>query len=69
MNQSIIDYFFNLLIHYKKDQLKVNQPYRIFNTWLGDPIRILYLEAIQETIKKENLIQLNQQVGKWKINK
>jgi 4-aminobutyrate aminotransferase/(S)-3-amino-2-methylpropionate transaminase len=49
--------------YYYKDYLKIDAPYRIFNTWLGDPIRILYLEAIIETIKKDNLVQLNHSVG------
>jgi len=51
--------------YYYKNELKVDQPYRIFNTWLGDPIRIIYLEAILETIKRDNLIELNHQIGTY----
>lgn len=54
--------------YYYKDSLRVDAPYRIYNTWLGDPIRILYLEAIVETIKKDNLIELNRSVGEYMLN-
>lgn len=50
--------------YFYKDSLRVDAPYRIYNTWLGDPIRILYLEAIIETMRKDNLIELNRSVGK-----
>jgi 4-aminobutyrate aminotransferase/(S)-3-amino-2-methylpropionate transaminase len=50
--------------YYYKDSLKVDAPYRIYNTWLGDPVRILYLEAVIETIRNDKLLELNQQVGK-----
>lgn len=54
--------------YFYKDSLRVDAPYRIYNTWLGDPIRILYLEAIVETIKKDNLIELNRSVGEYMLN-
>lgn len=45
-------------------QEKLNTtPYRIFNTWLGDPTKILFLEAVLETIQRDKLIDLNQKVG------
>ena len=51
-----------------QDSLRVDAPYRIFNTWLGDPVRILYLEAIIETMKRDNLIELNQIVGSYLLD-
>lgn len=54
--------------YYYKDSLRVDAPYRIFNTWLGDPVRILYLEAIIEIIKRDNLIELNQTVGRYLLD-
>lgn len=51
--------------YFYKDELRVDAPYRIYNTWLGDPIRILYLEAIVETIRKDKLIELNHNVGEY----
>lgn len=54
--------------YFYKDQLRVDAAYRIYNTWLGDPVRILYLEAILETIRKENLIEMNKAVGEYMLN-
>ena len=34
------------------------------NTWLGDPARILFLEAALETVRKDNLLALNIVTGK-----
>lgn len=39
-------------------------PYRIFNTWLGDPTRVLFLEATLETIKRDKLVELNKETGR-----
>ena len=38
-------------------------PYRIFNTWLGDPTRVLFLEATLNVIRRDNLIELNRKTG------
>jgi 4-aminobutyrate aminotransferase/(S)-3-amino-2-methylpropionate transaminase len=47
-------------------QEKLNTtPYRIFNTWLGDPSKLLFLEAILVTIQRDKLIELNQAVGAY----
>jgi len=54
--------------YFYKDSLRVDAAYRIYNTWLGDPIRILYLEAIIETMRKDNLIELNRVVGEHMLN-
>ena len=48
---------------YFKEELNT-VPYRIFNTWLGDPARILFLEAILETIRRDKLIELNRLTGR-----
>lgn len=32
------------------------QPYRVFNAWMGDPIQILLLEAVLQTIEAEDLL-------------
>ena len=38
------------------------------NTWLGDPARIMFLEAALETVKRDNLMELNQITGKHLLN-
>ncbi|XP_066916316.1 4-aminobutyrate aminotransferase, mitochondrial-like [Clytia hemisphaerica] len=50
--------------YYKKDYL-VKQPYRIFNTFMGDPARNAMLKAIIETIEEENLMQKVTNTGKY----
>lgn len=49
---------------YYKNELSTH-PYRIFNTWIGDPIRVLFLEATLETIRRDKLVELNKQTGKF----
>jgi 4-aminobutyrate aminotransferase/(S)-3-amino-2-methylpropionate transaminase len=51
--------------YFFRDDL-VTHPYRIFNTWLGDPIRLLFLDAVIKTIKRDNLTELNEHTG-WLI--
>ena len=51
--------------YYFRKDLNPQQPFRILNTWLGDPIRILFLEATLEAIKRDNLIRLNKETGKF----
>ena len=48
--------------YYMKEQY-LTEPYRVFNTWLGDPIRVLYLEAILNVVRRENLIEHNRVTG------
>lgn len=47
---------------YFRDDLNTH-PYRIFNTWLGDPIRLVFLEAVINAIKRDNLVELNKNTG------
>ncbi len=53
--------------YYFREELNT-VPYRIFNTWLGDPARILFLEAILKAIRRDNLIELNQQTGAYMLD-
>ena len=50
-------------IYYKKD-LRPKQPFRIFNTWCGDPGKVILLDAVLKTIQKDNLLQLTTEAGK-----
>ena len=40
------------------------QGFRIFNTWMGDPSKVLLLEETIKVIKSQNLIQNVRDVGK-----
>lgn len=51
--------------YFYKDALRPDQPYRIMNTWLGDPLRIVLLKGILDAIRTNNLIELNNMTGKY----
>lgn len=37
---------------------------RIQNTWLGDPARLAMLEAVINTIERDNLLERTREAGK-----
>ncbi|KZC09694.1 PREDICTED: 4-aminobutyrate aminotransferase, mitochondrial-like [Dufourea novaeangliae] len=41
---------------YHSSEYMPTLPYRIFNTWMGDPSKILILEAVLQTIETEDLL-------------
>ncbi len=43
--------------YYYKPHMRPRETYRIFNTWLGDPAKLLQLEAVTKTIKEEKLLE------------
>lgn len=45
------------------------QSFRVFNTWMGDPSKIILLEAVLETIRKENLLHRVTTVGDYILKK
>ena len=49
---------------YNKPELSPKQAYRVFNTWVGDPGKVVLLEAVLKTIKKDNLLQNTKEAGK-----
>ncbi|XP_053987505.1 4-aminobutyrate aminotransferase, mitochondrial [Hylaeus volcanicus] len=53
--------------YYHVEPLKPKQSYRVFNTWMGDPSKIILLEAVLETIMKENLLERVTRVGDYMI--
>jgi len=50
---------------YYADHLRPKESYRIFNTWMGDPTKIVQLEAVVKAIKKDNLLQGMSIVGNY----
>ncbi|RDD47545.1 4-aminobutyrate aminotransferase, mitochondrial [Trichoplax sp. H2] len=48
---------------YHKDEMRVDESYRVFNTWLGDSSKLVLLEAIINCIKREKLIDLAKESG------
>ncbi|XP_068149172.1 4-aminobutyrate aminotransferase, mitochondrial [Drosophila tropicalis] len=43
--------------YFHNDDFAPNEPYRIFNTWMGDPGKILLLEEIINVINAEKLLE------------
>lgn len=43
--------------YYTKVDLVPAQPYRVFNTWMGDPSKLLMLEAVLECVEKDGLVE------------
>jgi len=49
--------------YYYKDEFQPPQGYRIFNTWMGDPTKLLLFRAVLETVDKDGLQALVRQIG------
>ncbi|XP_066157229.1 probable 4-aminobutyrate aminotransferase, mitochondrial [Euwallacea fornicatus] len=53
-------YFFN-------DDMRVHQPFRTFNTWMGDPGKVILLEKIIDIISRDDLLEHVRKTGKYLI--
>ncbi|XP_020282456.1 4-aminobutyrate aminotransferase, mitochondrial [Pseudomyrmex gracilis] len=53
--------------YYHTEDLKPKQSYRVFNTWMGDPSKVILLEAVLKIIKKENLLDRVTRVGDYML--
>ena len=42
--------------YYCTEELVPRDAYRIFNTWMGDPVRLLQLEAVLDCVKQYGLV-------------
>lgn len=49
--------------YYHGAHMKPSQPYRVFNTWMGDPGKLLLLESILKVIKQESLLKNVEKTG------
>lgn len=49
--------------YYHTEEFMINSPLRIFNTWLGDPGKIVLLEGIMDVIHRDKLLELVISVG------
>ncbi|ODQ77578.1 hypothetical protein BABINDRAFT_163313 [Babjeviella inositovora NRRL Y-12698] len=50
---------------YNNPQITPNQPYRQFNTWCGDPARMILAGAIAKEIVKNDLVRKTSDVGDY----
>ena len=49
--------------YYTKADLVPDQPYRVFNTWMGDPSKVLMLEAVIDCVERDGLIANARETG------
>ncbi|CAK1581944.1 unnamed protein product [Parnassius mnemosyne] len=50
---------------YFSEEFKPLHPYRVFNTWMGDPGKLILLKQVLTVIKNDNLICQTQETGKY----
>ncbi|ORE04360.1 4-aminobutyrate aminotransferase [Rhizopus microsporus var. microsporus] len=50
---------------YMHSRLRPDQPYRLYNTWMGDPVRAMQAARIVQEIKNKNLLDNVKEVGQY----
>jgi len=50
--------------YFTTKEYEPTHPFQIFNTWMGDPVRILLLEQILEIIEEDKLIKKTAEIGR-----
>ncbi|CAF1330480.1 unnamed protein product [Adineta steineri] len=54
--------------YFAKAEFQPKQPYRIFNTWMGETAKLLVLDAILKTVNQENLLENTRKTGNILLN-
>jgi len=54
--------------YYYTDELQMTLPYRIFNTWMGDPAKLLQLKTIIDVVKRDALLDNAVETGHVLLN-
>ncbi|MFH4978244.1 hypothetical protein AB6A40_004953 [Gnathostoma spinigerum] len=49
--------------YFYANHMKINEPYRIYNTWMGEPTKLVLLERVIRVIERDNLLQQVREVG------
>ncbi|VDK56990.1 unnamed protein product [Anisakis simplex] len=50
--------------YFYAEHLRVKEAYRIYNTWMGEPTKLILLEKAVEVIERDNLLEQVRRVGK-----
>ncbi|XP_015116761.1 4-aminobutyrate aminotransferase, mitochondrial [Diachasma alloeum] len=53
--------------YFHSAEFKPNIGYRVFNTWMGDPSKLILLEAIIKVIEQDRLLEKVSKVGKYTL--
>mmetsp|Transcript_13130 Transcript_13130/g.23616 ORF Transcript_13130/g.23616 Transcript_13130/m.23616 type:complete len:514 (-) Transcript_13130:83-1624(-) len=48
---------------YSRPEFRASHPFRLYNTWMGDPLRMLQLGVVLDTIEKDRLLNVVQTAG------
>lgn len=54
--------------YFMKDSYRVEEPYRIFNTWVGDPSKVVLLEEVLKVIRTNNLVENARVSGEYLLD-
>ena len=54
--------------YFTTNEYEPKLPYQIFNTWMGDPLRILLLERIIDIIEEDGLVEKTNKIGEYLKN-
>ncbi|OAA32027.1 4-aminobutyrate aminotransferase [Moelleriella libera RCEF 2490] len=55
--------------YYRSKDLRPNKPYRQFNTWMGDPSKVLLFRGIIDEIERHDLVNHTAKVGDYLYGK
>ncbi|CAH3040411.1 unnamed protein product [Pocillopora meandrina] len=53
---------------YHRPEIRVQQPLRIFNTWMGDQSKLVLLKEVVKVVREESLLQRVQESGRVLLN-
>ncbi|TMW64268.1 hypothetical protein Poli38472_012890 [Pythium oligandrum] len=51
--------------YFAKEEFRLNEGYRIFNTWMGDPAKMISLQAYLEVLDKDQLLENTRITGEY----
>ncbi|OQS04160.1 4-aminobutyrate aminotransferase, mitochondrial precursor [Thraustotheca clavata] len=51
--------------YYAKPDFRPNETYRIFNTWMGDPAKMIQLQAFVDVLQSDNLLENTKLAGDY----
>jgi 4-aminobutyrate aminotransferase/(S)-3-amino-2-methylpropionate transaminase len=50
--------------YFHKESVRPDVGYRVFNTWMGEPVKMLQLDVILDVIERDGLIESTKEAGK-----
>jgi len=54
--------------YYTKPEFRPNEGYRIFNTWMGDPSKMIQLQAFVDTVERDHLLENTNITGQFLLD-